>query len=192
MENIDNLSKIDESAIIYPNVVIVNSVIKAGVVIESNSFIKDSIIGENTTISCSYINKSNIGKNNIIGPFTNIRENTITKDFVKIGSFVEVKNVKIKSKTKIPHLAYVGDASLGSNINIGAGTIVANYDGVNKYETTIADNAFIGSNVTLISPLKIEKNTFVAAGSVITKDIPENNFAIARERQTNKQRIDKI
>lgn len=193
--NIDNNisnNKIDKNAKIYPNVVIINSTIEAGVIIESNSFIKDSIIKENTKISCSYINKSKIGRNNIIGPFSNIRENTITEDNVKIGSFVEVKNVKVKENTKIPHLAYIGDADLGSNINIGAGTIVANYDGVNKNKTIIEDNSFIGSNTTLIAPIKIGKNSFIAAGSTINKELPENTFAIARERQTNKPREDKI
>lgn|SRR5574344_448846 len=185
---IDEEVVIEDGAIVYPNVVIEGkSVIKKGSKIYMNSYIKDSVIGEDTIVYSSYIFESNIGKNNIIGPFSNIRKGTTTKDNIKIGAFVEIKNSIIDNETKIPHLAYVGDSEIGKKVHIGCGAITANFDGKNKHKTIIKDEAFIGCNSNLVAPLIIERKAFVAAGSTITKNVSENSLAIARERQINKE-----
>ena len=185
---IDNEVIIEENVIIEPFVKIKGkSIIKNGAVIKSFSEIIDSVIGENTEVDSSTILNSNIGSNNHIGPRAYIRNNTETKDNVKIGFSVEIKNSLIEEGTKINHLSYIGDSHLGKNINIGAGTITANYDGVNKNKTIIEDNSFIGCNSVLIAPLKIEKNSLIAAGSTINKNVPENSLAIARNRQVTKE-----
>jgi len=130
--------------------------------------------------------KVKIGKNCQIGPFSRIREVTEIKNNVFIGHFVEIKNSFIDTGTKIGHLAYIGDARLGKNVNIGAGVITCNYDGKNKHKTIIGDNAFIGTNNSLVAPLKIGKNAYTAAGSVITEEVPAYALAIGRARQVNK------
>lgn len=185
---IDKEVIIEDGAIIYPNVIIEGkSIIKKGSKIYMNSYIKDSTIGEDTIVYSSYIFESNIGKNNIIGPFSNIRKGTITKNNVKIGSFVETKNSIIDSNSKLPHLSYAGDAEIGKNVNIGCGVITANYDGKTKNKTIIKENAFIGCNSNLVAPVIIEEHAFIAAGSTITKNVSKNTLAIARSRQENKE-----
>lgn len=144
----------------------------------------DTVIHPNTTIKSGVI----IGDNCEIGPNAYIRENCIIGDEVKIGSFVEIKNVRIGDRTKVPHLSYLGDTELGSDSNIGCGTITCNFDGKNKNKTIIGDRAFIGSNVNLVAPVTIGDDVLIAAGSTITEDVPSNNMGIARERQTNKPR----
>jgi len=119
-----------------------------------------------------------------VGPFARLREGTVLKSNVKIGNFVEVKNSKIGSRSKAQHLTYLGDATVGEDVNIGAGTITCNFDGKRKNPTFIEDEAFIGSNSCLIAPVRIGRGAFVAAGSVITEDVPEWSLAIARSRQT--------
>ena len=109
------------------------------------------------------------------------------KNKVKIGNCVEIKKTTIGEGTKVPHLTYLGDCKVGKNCNIGCGTITCNYDGVNKHQTIIGDNSFIGSNVSFVAPVKIGNNVTVAAGSTITEDIPDNTLSIARERQINKE-----
>jgi len=121
-----------------------------------------------------------------VGPFARLREGTVLKSNVKIGNFVEVKNSKIGSRSKAQHLAYLGDATIGEDVNVGAGTITCNFDGKKKNPTFIEDGAFVGSNSCLIAPIKIGKGAFIAAGSVITEDVPEWSLAIARSRQTVK------
>jgi bifunctional UDP-N-acetylglucosamine pyrophosphorylase/glucosamine-1-phosphate N-acetyltransferase len=121
-----------------------------------------------------------------VGPFARLREGTVLKSNVKIGNFVEVKNSKIGSRSKAQHLTYLGDATVGEDVNIGAGTITCNFDGKRKNPTFIEDEAFIGSNSCLIAPVRIGRRAFVAAGSVITEDVPEWSLAIARSRQTVK------
>ncbi len=127
-----------------------------------------------------------IGKNCQIGPFTRIREMTELKNNVRIGHFVEIKNSLINEGTKISHQAYIGDARVGKNVNIGAGVITCNYDGQKKHKTIIEDNAFIGTNNSLVAPVKIGKDAYTAAGSVITEDVPSYALAIGRARQVNK------
>lgn len=184
---IEKTVKLDKSVIVYPNVVIEGTTyIGKGTIIYNGCYIKDSIIGENNLIYSSHIFNSKIGNNNKIGPYANIRENNVIKDDIKIGSFVELKNSLIDYKSKVPHLTYLGDTSVGKNTNIGCGVITANYDGENKHKTVIGDNSFIGSNVNLIAPIKIGDNVFVAAGSTIRKDCSDNEFAISKCEEVHK------
>ena len=144
---------------------------------------RDTVIHPNTTIKSNVI----IGEDCEIGPNAYIRENCVLANKVKIGSFVEIKKTIVGQGSKIPHLSYVGDAEIGEKCNIGCGTITCNYDGFNKSKTIIGDRVFVGSNTNLIAPVKVEDDSFIAAGSTITDDVPKGSLAIARERQVNKE-----
>ena len=143
----------------------------------------DTIIRPNTTIKSGVV----IGEDCDIGPNAYIREGCKLDNKVKVGSFVEIKKATIGEGTKVPHLSYMGDCEIGSKTNIGCGTITCNYDGFNKSKTIIGSNSFIGSNTNLVAPVTLGDNTFVAAGSTITDDVPQDALAIARQRQTNKE-----
>ncbi len=146
--------------------------------------VKGVKIGNNVKIlSFSYIEKTKIGNNVTIGPFARLRPDTVLEDNSKIGNFVEIKKSRIGKNSKVNHLSYIGDSVLGKNVNVGAGTITCNYDGKNKYSTKILDNAFIGSNSSLVAPVKIGKNTVIGAGSTITKDVKDNTLALSRISQ---------
>ena len=119
-----------------------------------------------------------------MGPFAYLRPGSQVGKNVKIGDFVEIKNSVVGDDTKISHLTYVGDAEIGENVNLGCGVVVVNYDGQKKQKTIVGDNSFIGCNVNLVSPVEVKANAFVAAGSTITEEVPENSLAIARSRQT--------
>tara|TARA_B100001029_G_scaffold159501_1_gene146867 strand:- start:148 stop:789 length:642 start_codon:yes stop_codon:yes gene_type:complete len=141
-------------------------------------------IGNNVEIlSFSHIEGAKIEKKVTIGPYARIRPGTHLMQGVKIGNFVETKKSKIKSNSKINHLSYIGDTEIGKNSNIGAGTITCNYDGYKKNKTIISDNVFIGSNSSLVAPIKINKKSVIGAGSVITKDVKENSLALERSEQ---------
>ena len=141
-------------------------------------------IGNNVEIlSFSHIEGSKIENKVTIGPYARIRSGTHLMQGVKIGNFVETKKSKIKSNSKVNHLSYIGDSEIGKNTNIGAGTITCNYDGVKKNKTIISDNVFIGSNSSLVAPVKIKKKSVVGAGSVITRDVKENSLALERSEQ---------
>lgn len=142
----------------------------------------DTVIHPNTTIKNDVV----IGENCEIGPNSYIREGCRLANTVKIGSFVEIKKAIIGEGAKVPHLSYMGDCEIGAKTNIGCGTITCNYDGFNKSKTIIGENSFIGSNVNLVAPVTLGKNSFVAAGSTITNDVPDDSLAIARQRQINK------
>jgi len=164
------------------------SVIGKNCMIRGFASIEGSTIGDNTTIeSHSIIKDSIIGNHAHIGPFAHVHGKSIIQDHAAIGNFVEIKNSTIGSQTKAKHLAYLGDATIGKQVNIGAGTITCNYSGIQKNHTVIEDNVFIGSNNTLVAPITIKKEAFTAAGSTITQDVPEQALAIARERQINKE-----
>lgn len=141
----------------------------------------ESMVHSHCIISNSYIQSQAQ-----VGPFAHVRANSTVGSYSAIGNFVEVKNSIIGINSKAKHLTYLGDAIIGSSVNVGAGTITCNYDGVNKHKTIIEDNAFIGSNNTLVAPITIGNNAFTAAGSTLTADVPENALAIARSYQTNK------
>lgn len=162
----------------------------SGVTIEdiNNTYIYDDVkIGMDTVIHPNTTIKSDveIGENCEIGPNAYIREGCRIANNVKVGSFVELKKAIVGENTKIPHLSYMGDCEIGANVNVGCGSITCNYDGFKKSKTIIEDDCFIGSNTNFIAPVKIEKNSFIAAGSTITEDVPEGSLAIARERQKN-------
>jgi len=185
---IDSEVKIGIDTIIYPGVILEgNTVIGEECIIGPNSRIIDSNIGNNVQIQNSVIVSSTIGDGANIGPFAYIRPESIIGENVKVGDFVEVKKSKIGNKTKIPHLAYIGDAEIGENTNIGCGVITVNYNGKEKNKTIIGSNAFVGCNVNLVAPVKVSDNSYIAAGSTITETVPEYSLAIARERQINKE-----
>ncbi|MYL44351.1 bifunctional UDP-N-acetylglucosamine diphosphorylase/glucosamine-1-phosphate N-acetyltransferase GlmU [Virgibacillus halodenitrificans] len=179
---------IEQDAIIHPGCVIKgNTIIKTDAEIGPHSEINNCEIGESTVINQSVATDSKIGSRVNIGPFAHIRPASEIGDEAKIGNFVEIKKTKLDNQSKVSHLSYIGDAEVGSNVNIGCGTITVNYDGKNKYLTTIEDDAFIGCNSNLIAPVTIGKGSYVAAGSTITKDVPGDSLSIARARQTNKE-----
>jgi bifunctional UDP-N-acetylglucosamine pyrophosphorylase / glucosamine-1-phosphate N-acetyltransferase len=163
-------------------------VLEDGVTIEPNCVIINSKIGKNTQIKAfSHIEESTLACDCDIGPYARLRPGTNLSDGVKIGNFVETKKATIAAGSKVNHLSYIGDATIGSGVNIGAGTITCNYDGVNKFKTEIGDNVFVGSNSSLVAPVKIGSGSTVGAGSVITKDVDAAELAIARSRQRNIQ-----
>ncbi|MDC1236398.1 UDP-N-acetylglucosamine pyrophosphorylase [Pelagibacteraceae bacterium] len=179
--------------------------IKSGVKMigpETIFFSKDTKIGKNVTINPYVVigSKVKIGNNVIVnsfshledckiknkvevGPYARLRPGTILEEGSKIGNFVEVKKSTVGKKSKINHLSYIGDSEIGRNVNVGAGTITCNYDGVNKNKTKIKDNVFIGSNSSLVAPITLEKNSIVGAGSVITKKVEKNSLALTRNSQ---------
>ena len=182
----DNV-KIGEGSVIYPGVVIEGeSVIGCNCTIGPGCYIKNSHIGDNTCVYSSHIFDSVIFNNVNVGPYSFIRDGVNVSSYCKIGSFVEVKNSSIDSCSKVSHLSYIGDSNIGSNVNIGAGVVTANFDGVNKNRTIIGDGAFIGSNSTLIAPVSIGSDSVVGASSCITDDVPNDSLSIARSRQVNK------
>ncbi len=141
-------------------------------------------IGDNSYIkSFTHIEGSKIGNNVMVGPYARLRTGTILKSNTKIGNFVETKKSSINSNSKVNHLSYIGDTTIGKNSNIGAGTITCNYDGTKKSKTKISDNVFVGSNSALVAPVKLEKNSTIGAGSVITKSVKKNSLAITRSSQ---------
>ncbi|OFI06582.1 bifunctional protein GlmU [Clostridium acetireducens DSM 10703] len=180
--------KIEQDTIIYPgNVIQGNTLIKKNCVLYPNSRIKDSTIGENSTIQSSVILDSHVGNNTTVGPFAYIRPESIIGNNVRIGDFVEIKKSSIGDGTKVSHLTYIGDAEIGNECNFGCGTVVVNYDGKVKTKTIVGDNSFIGCNTNLISPVKVNNDTYIAAGSTITDDVPKGALAIARAKQVNKE-----
>ncbi|MER2192492.1 MAG: bifunctional UDP-N-acetylglucosamine diphosphorylase/glucosamine-1-phosphate N-acetyltransferase GlmU [Solibacillus sp.] len=151
-----------------------------------NSHIVNSQIGNGTTIHSSVVLNSTVGDETAVGPFAHLRPDTSLGNHVKIGNFVEVKKSVLGDDTKVSHLSYIGDAEVGSNVNIGCGSITVNYDGKNKFKTVIEDDVFVGCNSNLVAPVTLEQGSFVAAGSTITKDVPSEALALARARQENK------
>ncbi|EKE00566.1 MAG: hypothetical protein ACD_21C00327G0002 [uncultured bacterium] len=169
----------------------VNAVIEGAVSIGAksaigpNSFLKNVKIGKNVVIRANCVIEDAIIEDNcIVGPFARIRPGTRLEEGAHVGNFVEVKNTTVGKRSKANHLSYLGDTIIGDEVNIGAGTITCNYDGVNKYQTIIEAGVFIGSNTSLIAPVKIGKNATIGAGSVITQDAPEEKLTIARAKQT--------
>ena len=178
--------QIDQDTIIYPgNVLEGNTVIGKECTLYPNSRINNSIIGEGVEIQSSVILESTVGNNTTVGPFAYIRPQSVIGNNVRVGDFVEIKKSTIGNNTKVSHLTYVGDAEVGENCNFGCGTVTVNYDGKNKNKTIIGNNSFIGCNTNLISPVKVEDNTYIAAGSTITNDVKSGELAVARAKQRN-------
>ena len=154
--------------------------------IGANTIISNTKIGDNSEIlPFSHLDSSQIGKDCFIGPYARLREGSEIADGARIGNFVETKKTKIGQSTKANHFTYLGDAEIGNDVNIGAGTITCNYDGVNKNKTEIGDSSFIGTNSSLIAPVSVGKNAYVGAGSTITKDVPDSSLGISRSKQKN-------
>ena len=152
-----------------------------------NCFLKDVVISDNVFIEAfSHIVSTQIGADCNVGPYARLREGTVLEDQAKIGNFVETKKTKIGKGSKANHLAYLGDAEVGEDSNIGAGTITCNYDGTNKHKTKIGNKTFVGTNSSLVAPLNIGNNSYIGAGSVITKDVEDDALAVARGKQLNK------
>lgn len=158
-----------------------------GTVLTNGTYIVDSEIGQGAVITQSMIEESRLADGVTVGPYAHIRPGSELAKKVHIGNFVEVKGTKIGENSKSGHLTYLGNAEIGKNVNIGAGTITVNYDGQHKFKTTISDNAFVGSNSTLIAPLEVGENALTAAGSTITRNVPKDSVAIGRSRQENKE-----
>ena len=175
---------IEPGAIIKKGSIILGeSKIASNVIVGPYSEIVNSEIQSNSIINKSSIYNSKIGKNCQIGPYSHIRCNALINDNCRIGNYVEIKNSMLKCNVKSSHLAYIGDAHIGENVNFGCGSITVNYDGLSKNKTIIGDNSFIGCNSNIIAPIKLGDNTYIAAGSTITKDLNDGDFAIARAHQ---------
>jgi bifunctional UDP-N-acetylglucosamine pyrophosphorylase/glucosamine-1-phosphate N-acetyltransferase len=153
-----------------------------------NTTLLDTQVGSQTTICDSVAEYARVGSQVSIGPFCHLRKGAVLADRVHMGNFGEVKSSYLGENVKMGHFSYIGDASIGANVNIGAGTITFNFDGVNKNRTEIGENSFIGSDTMLVAPLKIGKNARTGAGSVVTRDVPDNTLVYgvpARERKEN-------
>ncbi|MEM9924173.1 MAG: bifunctional UDP-N-acetylglucosamine diphosphorylase/glucosamine-1-phosphate N-acetyltransferase GlmU [Cyanobacteria bacterium P01_D01_bin.50] len=189
-----NSITIDETVELEPDVIIEpsshlrgNTVIKAGSCIGPGSLIENSLIGENVTVRYSVITDSEVQNGTQIGPYAHLRGHVEVGEECRVGNFVELKNSKLGNGSKTAHLSYLGDATIGNKVNIGAGTITANYDGANKHRTTIGNNTGTGSNTVLVAPIALGNDVYVAAGSTVTEDVPDNSLVIARQRQVVKE-----
>lgn len=184
---IDSDVTIGSDTVVYPGTALRGSTsIGSDCVIGPNAELTDTIVGSGSTIRYSVAEKAELATDCNVGPFAYLRPGTKLGRHVKVGDFVELKNAVIGEHSKVPHLSYVGDAIVGSNVNIGCGAITANYDGYNKSMTEIGNDVFIGSNANLIAPVKIGNGAYVVAGSTITSNVDDDDVAIARERQVNK------
>lgn len=184
---------IDDTVQLHPDVVIEpqshlrgNTIIHSGCRIGPGSLIENSEIGENVSVLYSVISDSQVAAGTRIGPYAHLRGHVNVGEGCRIGNFVEMKNTTLGNKTNVAHLSYLGDATLGNRVNIGAGTITANYDGVNKHPTVIGDRTKVGANSALVAPLTVGEDVTIAAGSVVTEDTPNDCLVVARSRQTVK------
>lgn len=177
----------DEDVFIDSNVLFEGDVqIGSGSMVGPNNHIRNARIGKNVVIKANcVIEDAEIGDGCVIGPFARIRPQTVLKENVHVGNFVEVKKTVIGKDSKANHLTYLGDAVIGEKVNVGAGTITCNYDGVNKFQTIIEDGAFIGSNTSLVAPVRVGNNATIGAGSTITKEAPDEMLTLARSKQIN-------
>ena len=184
---IDPRVKIGAGTTLLPGTILRGeTVIGENCTIGPNAMVRDCVVGDHTEINASQTNESTIGSYTSVGPFAYVRPNSTIDDHVKVGDFVEIKNSVIGSGTKISHLTYIGDSDCGERINFGCGTITTNYDGFQKYRCTIEDDSFIGCNTNLIAPVRVGRGSYIAAGSTITEDVPDDALALARTRQTVK------
>ena len=180
--------KVGRDTVLYPGTVLEgDSVIGENCVIGSNTSLNNCKVGNNTKILETVGIDSEIGSDTNVGPFAYLRPGTKVGSEVKIGDFVEVKNSTIDDGTKVAHLTYIGDADVGKRVNFGCGTVVVNYDGVNKHRTIIEDDCFIGCNTNLVSPVVVRHGAYTAAGSTITDEVPPESLAIARSKQVVKE-----
>ncbi|MDD6276810.1 MAG: bifunctional UDP-N-acetylglucosamine diphosphorylase/glucosamine-1-phosphate N-acetyltransferase GlmU [Clostridia bacterium] len=181
-------AQIGADTVILPGTVIKGkTVIGSGCTVGPNSWVEDSVIEDEVELNSTQCYSSRICRGTKIGPFVRIRPNCVVGEKVKIGNFVELKNANVGDNTSVAHLTYIGDADFGKNINVGCGCATVNYTGKEKFRSKVEDNAFIGCSTYLVAPVQVGKNSYTAAGSVITEDVPENSLAIARSRQVVKK-----
>lgn len=181
-------TKVGKDTVVYPGVITEGRVIIGeNCIIGHNSRIVNSTIADGVDVQISTILDSFVDENTHVGPYAYLRPNSHIGKNVKVGDFVEVKNAVMKDGAKASHLTYIGDAEVGKNVNLGCGTVFVNYDGTHKYRTVVEDNCFIGCNSNLVSPVTVKEGSYVAAGSTITDDVPEDTLAVARARQVNKE-----
>ncbi|WP_409328166.1 bifunctional UDP-N-acetylglucosamine diphosphorylase/glucosamine-1-phosphate N-acetyltransferase GlmU [Staphylococcus pseudoxylosus] len=179
---------IGEDTVIEPGVKLAgNTVIGEDTIVGQYAEITNSKIGSNVTIKQSVINEAIVGDHANIGPFAQLRPGADLGEKVKVGNFVEVKQSVVKTGAKLPHLSYIGDAEIGERTNVGCGSITVNYDGINKFKTIIGNDSFIGCNTNLVAPITLGDRSFIAAGSTITDNVPQDSLALARARQTTKE-----
>ena len=143
----------------------------------------DTVVGDGADVTFSVARQSKIGRNALVGPYASLRPGTVIEEGGKAGTFVEMKNTRLGKGSKVPHLAYMGDATIGRGVNVGAGTITCNYDGYDKHQTVIGDEAFIGSDTMLVAPLRVGKRAWTGAGSTLTEDVPEGALAVERAKE---------
>ena len=180
---IDEGVRIGNGTVIYPCVVLEGDVeIGENCTIGQNTRIKDSIIGNGTSIQSSVILESKVGNETSVGPFAYLRPNSEVGSHCKVGDFVEIKNSRLDDGAKAAHLTYVGDSDVGKKVNLGCGVVFVNYDGSKKYRSVVEDGAFIGCNVNLVSPVHVGKDAYVAAGSTITNDVEDGALYVARSK----------
>ena len=180
--------RVGEGTVLLPGTILRGeTVIGRNCEIGPNAMIRDCTVGTGVTVNASQLNESTVEDWVKIGPFAYIRPNCHVGENVKVGDFVELKNSSIGAGTKISHLTYVGDSDVGRRVNFGCGTVTVNYDGAQKFRTTIGDDAFIGCNTNLVAPVKVGDGAYTAAGSTITDEVPADSLAIARARQTVKK-----
>jgi bifunctional UDP-N-acetylglucosamine pyrophosphorylase / glucosamine-1-phosphate N-acetyltransferase len=178
---------IGSDTVIYPGTILQgDTTIGSSCTIGPNTEIKDCKVEDGASVKHSVLSEAVVGARTSVGPFAYLRPGAKLGEDVKIGDFVEVKNAAIDDGSKVSHLAYIGDAEIGKNVNVGCGVITVNYDGFTKNKTIVEDDAFVGSNSNLIAPVRVGKGAYVVAGSTITHDVPADDLAIARSRQTNK------
>lgn len=178
-------AKIGAGTVILPGTIIrAGCTIGCGATIGPNALLEQATIGNGTTINASQVYESTVGSDATVGPFAYVRPGCKIGDRTRIGDFVELKKAEIGNGTKVSHLTYVGDATVGERVNFGCGTVVVNYDGYHKFHTEIGDDCFIGCNTNLIAPVKLGDRVFTAAGTTITKDVPNGALAVGRARQT--------
>ena len=185
---IDTEVSIGVDSVIYPNVHLEgNTVIGNNVTIFPNSYLRNAVIEDGAVIDSSKVVESKVGANSTVGPMSHLRNNTVVASNCRIGNFVEFKNTNFGEGSNCAHLTYVGDSDVGKGVNFGCGVVTVNYDGKNKFRTTIKDGAFIGSNCNLIAPVTIGENALLAAGSTITSSVEDGDMGIARSRQSIKK-----
>lgn len=184
---IDADTRLGKDVVLEPGVRLIGSTIEDGVMIESGSRVERSLIKKNAHIKQgSYIESSEVGEESAVGPYAHLRPDSKLGRGVKIGNFVEIKKASFADDSKASHLSYIGDATIGKNVNLGCGFITCNYDGVKKHQTVIEDDVFVGSDSQTVAPVTIGKGSYVASGSTVTENVPADSLVVTRGRQTTK------
>lgn len=184
---VDESARIGENTVIQPFCVVgKNVVIGKNCLIGSFSYLSDSVVGDFSEIRSSRVIDSTVGSDCTVGPDAHLRQNSTVGDGCRVGNFVELKNSALGAGSKASHLAYIGDATVGKNCNVGCGAVFVNYDGQTKHKTTVGDDVFIGSNCNLIAPLTIADGTYIACSTTVTKDTQPDDFVIGRAAATVK------